>query len=104
MERFALSKEQDEASRERLRKIEGEIADLNRTIQALRERWTREKAEIAGIRALKEQLEQATSEMLRAERVGNLEKASQLKYGTIPALQKQVEEASRPATDGPTRC
>ena len=103
MERFALSKEEDEASRERLRKIEGEIADLNRTIEALRERWTREKADIAGVRSVKERLEQATAEMLRAEREGNLEKASQLKYGTIPALQKQVEEASRPAAEGPTR-
>jgi ATP-dependent Clp protease ATP-binding subunit ClpB len=103
MERFALSKEEDEASRERLRKIDGEIADLDRTIRALRERWNREKADIAGVRAVKEKLEQATSEMLRAEREGNLEKASQLKYGTIPALQKQVEEASRPVPDGPTR-
>ena len=100
MERFALSKEEDEASRERHRKIDREIADLDRTILALRERWNREKADIAGVRAVKERLEQANSEMLRAEREGNLEKASQLKYGVIPALQKEVEEASRPAAGG----
>ena len=103
MEKFALSKEEDDASRERLRRIDGEIADLKKTIHALRERWNREKTDIAGVRVLKEQMEQATSEMLRAEREGNLEKASQLKYGVLPGLQKQVEEASRPASGGATR-
>ncbi|MCL2103302.1 MAG: AAA family ATPase, partial [Syntrophorhabdaceae bacterium] len=103
MERFALSKEEDEASRERLRKIEEEIADLRNTIQALRERWDQEKLQIADIRAVKDRLEQATSEMQRAEREGNLEKASQLKYGVIPALQKQIEKASNPDVAGASR-
>ena len=98
MERFALSKEEDAASRERLRKIEAEISALAQKARALREQWNEEKAGIAGVRAVKDRLEQATSEMHRAEREGNLEKASQLKYGVIPGLQKQVEEASLPAS------
>ena len=103
MERFALSKEEDEASRERLRKIEREIVDLRNTIQALRDRWDQEKSQIADARAVKDRLEQAVSEMQRAEREGNLEKASQLKYGVIPALQKQVEGASSSGADGQSR-
>ncbi|MCL1926906.1 MAG: AAA family ATPase, partial [Syntrophorhabdaceae bacterium] len=103
MERFALSKEEDQASRERLRSIEREIADLRDTIQALRDRWNKEKSHIADARAVKDRLEQAISEMQRAEREGNLEKASQFKYGVIPALQKQVEEASSPDVAGPSR-
>ena len=98
MEKIALSKEEDPASRTRLARIEAEISRLADEIRGLRARWGGEKAEIAKVRGVKDQLERATSEMQRAEREGNLEKASQLKYGVIPGLQRQLEEASRPVS------
>jgi ATP-dependent Clp protease ATP-binding subunit ClpB len=98
MEKFALSKEHDAASRERLHKIEDEIARLAERIRELRAQWDGERAEIAKVRAVKDQLEQATAGMHRAEREGNLEKASQLKYGVIPGLRERFEAASRPAS------
>jgi len=100
MERFALSKEDDAASRERLGRIDAEISRLADIVRSLRAQWDGEKAEIAKVRAVKDRLEQAASEMHRAERDGNLEKASQLKYGQIPELQRQLETASRPGAEG----
>jgi ATP-dependent Clp protease ATP-binding subunit ClpB len=100
MEKFALSKEDDPASRERLGKIDAEIFRLAEKIRGLRGQWDSEKGEIAKVRSVKDQLEQATSEMQRAEREGNLEKASQLKYGVIPNLRLQFEAASRTAEPG----
>ena len=97
IERQALLKETDPGSRERLSGIESELKELSAKIAALRERWESEKREIAGNRGVKERIEQTLQEMQKAEREGNLEKASQLKYGVLPALRKQVEEASRAA-------
>ena len=97
IERQALLKETDPASRERRSGIESELSELSARIKALRGRWEAEKREITGNRAVKERIEQTLQEMQRAEREGDLEKASQLKYGVLPALQKQVEGASRAA-------
>ncbi|MGA8752311.1 ATP-dependent chaperone ClpB [Candidatus Deferrimicrobium sp.] len=97
IERQALVKETDPASRERLSGIESELSELTSKIAGLRGRWEGEKREIAGHRGVKERIEQTLQEMQRAEREGNLEKASQLKYGVLPSLRKQVEEASRAA-------
>ncbi|HEY5576925.1 MAG TPA: ATP-dependent chaperone ClpB, partial [Deferrimonas sp.] len=97
IERQALLKETDPASRERLAGIETELSELSAKIAALRGRWEAEKREIAGNRGVKERIEQTLQEMQRAEREGNLEKASQLKYGVLPTLRKQIEEASRAA-------
>jgi len=97
IERQALLKETDPASRERRSGIESELSELSAKIAALRGRWEEEKREITGNRAVKERIEQTLQEMQRAEREGSLEKASQLKYGVLPALRKQVEEASRAA-------
>ena len=94
IERQALLKETDPASRARLSGIESELSDLSAKIAGLRARWEGEKREIAGHRGVKERIEQTLQEMQRAEREGNLERASQLKYGVLPALRKQVEEAS----------
>ncbi len=94
IERQALSKEVDAASRERLAGIDAELATLSVEISRLRRRWEEEKREIAGNRGVKERIEQTLAEMHRAEREGNLEKASQLKYGVLPSLQKQVEDAT----------
>ena len=97
IERQALLKETDPASRGRLSGIESELSELSAKIAGLRGRWEGEKREIAGHRGVKERIEQTLQEMQRAEREGNLEKASQLKYGVLPSLRKQVEEASRAA-------
>ncbi|MGZ8447595.1 MAG: ATP-dependent chaperone ClpB [Candidatus Deferrimicrobiaceae bacterium] len=95
IERQALLKETDPASRERRSGIESELSELSAKIGALRGRWEAEKREITGNREVKERIERTLQEMQRAEREGNLEKASQLKYGVLPALRKQVEDASR---------
>jgi len=94
MERQALSKETDAASRERRMRIEEELKSMSLTADRLRARWEGEKKSIARSRAVKERIEQAISGMQRAEREGNLEKASELKYGTIPALRREAEELS----------
>ena len=95
MERLALSKETDKASRERLVGVDAEAGKLREELSSLRTRWEREKKEIAEGKAVKERIEQAKAEMARAEREGNLEKASQLKYGVLPALEKQTEAGSQ---------
>jgi ATP-dependent Clp protease ATP-binding subunit ClpB len=95
MERQALSKEVDPASAERRARIDEELSDLSREAARLRAQWEEEKKSIARSRSIKERIEQATSEMQRAEREGNLEKASELKYGTIPALAREADELAR---------
>ncbi len=94
MEKQALSKETDAASRERIVLLGLELADLTQRIDVCRARWEHEKKGIAKGRAVKEKIEQALSEMQRAEREGNLGKASELKYGTIPALRREAESAA----------
>ncbi|HEX9205797.1 MAG TPA: AAA family ATPase, partial [Candidatus Deferrimicrobiaceae bacterium] len=103
MERLALSKETDAASRERLAGVDGELSRQREGLSSLRARWEGEKKEIAESKAVKERIEQAKAEMSRAEREGNLEKASQLKYGVLPALEKQAEAAAKSATKGDVR-
>jgi ATP-dependent Clp protease ATP-binding subunit ClpB len=100
MEKQALSKETDAASRERMGLIDDELAELTKKIDGFRARWDEEKLSIAKGRAVKERIEQALSEMQRAEREGNLAKASELKYGTIPALQREAAAASAPLPEG----
>ena len=95
MERQALSKETEAASRGRLSRIEEELSSLSRQAARLRSRWEEEKKSIAKSREVKERIEKAISEMQRAEREGNLERASELKYGTIPAAQREAESLSR---------
>ncbi len=103
IERQALLKETDPGSRQRLSGIESELSVLSAKIAGLRGRWEEEKRQIAGHRGVKERIEQTLQEMQRAEREGNLEKASQLKYGVLPALRKQVEDASLAAESSKDR-
>ncbi len=100
MEKLALSKETDPASRERLARLEEELSTLSGEEARDLGRWEEEKKSISRSRSVKERLEQAISGMQRAEREGNLEKASELKYGTIPALQREVEEAGKATLPG----
>jgi ATP-dependent Clp protease ATP-binding subunit ClpB len=91
MEKQALSKETDAASGQRLARIQEELAALSGKAAEYRSRWAEEKKAIGKSREVKEKIERALSEMQRAEREGDLGKASELKYGEIPALQKEAE-------------
>jgi ATP-dependent Clp protease ATP-binding subunit ClpB len=93
IERQAVMKETDSASAERLEKLERELADLEEEIDTLTARWNLEKGAIAAIRSLNEQVEAARAEGERAERSGDLEKAAQLRFGTLPALEKNMAAA-----------
>ena len=93
IEREALRKESDAASRDRLATLESELANLEEQSAALTQRWQAEKDKIAGEARIKEQLDAARTELEQAQRSGDLGKMAELNYGTIPALQKQLEEA-----------
>ncbi|MEO8648428.1 MAG: ATP-dependent chaperone ClpB [Acidobacteriota bacterium] len=90
IERQALSRETDEKSRERLEDIEKRIADLNEKSSAMKAKWQSEKEEIEKMRSGKEKLEEAKLELERARQSGDLNKAAELQYGTIPELEKQL--------------
>jgi ATP-dependent Clp protease ATP-binding subunit ClpB len=92
IEKQALSKEEDKSSMERLDVIEEELANLGEELDALSAHWQLEKDSIAGIRSTKEQIEEARAAAERAEREGDLEKAAELRYATLPALQKELTE------------
>ncbi|MEX2031507.1 MAG: AAA family ATPase, partial [Dehalococcoidia bacterium] len=92
IEKAALAKETDESSKQRLAAIEAEVAELAEERDAMVAHWQNEKDAITEIRALKEQLEQARNEAERAEREGDLEKAAQLRYGTMRDLEQEIEE------------
>jgi ATP-dependent Clp protease ATP-binding subunit ClpB len=94
IERVALSKETDEASKERLAKLEKELAELKEQAAAMTARWQAEKEAIAEIRRLKGELENARVEAERFAREGDLTKASEIRYGTVPELERQVQRAS----------
>ena len=93
IEREALSKETDSASRERLAKLQDEISDLERQYADLDEVWQAEKAAVAGTQHLKEALERARLEFETASRAGDLARMSELQYGRIPELEKQLQQA-----------
>jgi len=92
IEKAALTKETDESSKQRLAAIEAEVAELSEERDAMVAHWQNEKDAITEISALKEQLEQARNEAERAEREGDLEKAAQLRYGTMRDVEQEIEE------------
>ena len=91
IEREALRKETDPASRERLTHLEAEAANLRERSGALKARWEREKAAITTIRNIKERLEQSRLEEQQAERQGDLGKVAELRYGVTAQLQKELD-------------
>jgi ATP-dependent Clp protease ATP-binding subunit ClpB len=93
VERQALRRESDAASSERLQALERELAERNEEAARLRARWTAEKEAIGKIRATKERLEQLRGEAERAEREGRLDRAAELRYGEIPRLEKELNDA-----------
>ena len=90
IEREALKKEGDAASRERLGKLEHELAGLEEKSDAMSAKWKAEKDQLNETQKLKEQLDQARNDVELAQRKGNLAAASELLYGKIPALEKQL--------------
>jgi ATP-dependent Clp protease ATP-binding subunit ClpB len=94
IEREAVKKEQDEASRERLAGIEKEVSELSEKQSGLKVQWQAEKEGIQNIRKIKEQIEQAKIEADKAEREGNLGRAAELRYGKLLELQKQLDAES----------
>ncbi len=91
IELHALRKETDPASVERREGLESELAELRERSAAMKAHWEAEKAAISGIRALKEQIEEAKALAERAERETNLQQAAELRYGTIPELMRRLE-------------
>ncbi len=91
IERQALKKETDAASKDRLSKIEGELTNLKKENTELRTRWNNEKVVIDRIRAIKSQIEQLRVQEAQAEKAGNLDKVAQIRYGTIVDLNKELE-------------
>jgi ATP-dependent Clp protease ATP-binding subunit ClpB len=91
IEREALRKEKDAASKDRLRKLDKELADLKEESTELRSHWEQEKGAIQSGRQLKEQLEQVRGEVERAQRAGDYAKASELQYGRVPSLEAEIK-------------
>src|SRR5436189_2762 len=92
IEREALKKEVDPGSRERLGRLEKELADLREQANALRAQWEREKSAIGGLRKLREEIEQTKQEIEKAERQYDLNKVAELKYGKLAQLERQLAQ------------
>ncbi|MCP4922707.1 MAG: ATP-dependent chaperone ClpB [bacterium] len=93
IEREALKKETDEASRKRLKDLEKELSGLEKESEALTRSWQLTKEEMSSAHKLKEELDQARSELERAQREGNLARAGELSYGIVPDLEKRLAES-----------
>jgi ATP-dependent Clp protease ATP-binding subunit ClpB len=94
IERQALKKEKDQSSKERFAKLEKELANSSEQLQAMKARWQAEKDAIGRIAALKQKLDEAKTEMERAQREQAYERASQLQYGTLPGLGRDLAAES----------
>jgi ATP-dependent Clp protease ATP-binding subunit ClpB len=93
IEREALKKETDRASRERLEKLEGDLVELEEKANALTARWQAEKQKLGMAADIKKQLDDARNELANAQRKGEYQRAGELAYGVIPRLEKQLAEA-----------
>jgi ATP-dependent Clp protease ATP-binding subunit ClpB len=95
IEREALKKERDPASRDRLEKLEKELTDLKTEKETMGGHWKKEKEAISKIREIKEKLESTKTEAQLAERQGDLSRAAELKYGKLIALEKSLEQEKK---------
>jgi len=91
IEREALRKEKDSASRDRLAKLEKELADLKADADAMKARWQAEKQSVQQVQGIREEIEHTKVEIERAERQYDLNRAAELKYGTLPDLEKKLQ-------------
>jgi ATP-dependent Clp protease ATP-binding subunit ClpB len=95
IERVALAKETDDASKERLDRLEEELANLTEQADAMTARWQAEKDAISSIRALMEELDTRKGEAERYARDGDLARASEIRYGVIPDIERRIEDATK---------
>ena len=100
IEREAVKKEKDEASKKRFELIETEIAKLSREYADLEEIWKAEKGAAQGTAHLKEEIEQVRAEIVRLQREGKLEKVAELQYGKLPQLEARIKEAAQREAEG----
>ena len=100
MEKQALKKEKDAASKERLAKLEKELADIKEQSGRLKAEWQKEKEEITKSQKIAEQIEQVKMELEQAQRKGDLQRASEIQYGKLPELQKQLEDLKAKQAEG----
>ena len=98
IEEQALMKEEDAASKERLETLRGEIATTREKLDGMKASWENEKGAIDRVQDLKSKIEEARTEMERVTREGDLARASELRYSTIPALQREYEDAEAALT------
>jgi ATP-dependent Clp protease ATP-binding subunit ClpB len=99
IEKQALKREEDKASKERLAQLEREIQNLKETSNGLKAHWQNEKESIQRIRSLKEKIEATKVEEQKAQRQGDLNRAAELRYGTLTQLQKELEAANASLAD-----
>ncbi len=97
IEREALTKESDEASRQRLEKLEDELDDLEGQSEEMTGRWRAEKEKVSSAAQIREALDRLRAELVAAQRRGDLQRASEIAYGEIPPLEKQLAEAEQKA-------
>ena len=95
IELAALAKEKDKASKERRAKVERELTELRERSKVMKAQWQAEKDAITGLQAKKAQLEQLRAEAEQATRRGDLQKAAEISYGRIPALEREIAEAEK---------
>ena len=98
MERQVLKKEKDPASKERLAKLEREIADLKEKSSALKAQWLKEKEHVQAGRKIKEEIDRLRTELEQAQRRGDFARAGEIQYGSIPELEKKLAETSQNTT------
>ena len=101
IEREAVKKEKDEASKKRMQLIEDEIAKLSREYADLEEIWKAEKGAAHGTANIKEEIERVRADIVRLQREGKLEKVAELQYGKLPQLEAKLKEAAQAETDKP---
>src|SRR5229473_687892 len=101
IEQNALKKEKDEASRDRLKKLEKDLANLKDRSKHLKAQWQNEKAAINAVSIVNSQIEQAKIELEQAQRKGDLNLAAQIQYGRIPELQQKLAAAEKAIREKP---
>jgi ATP-dependent Clp protease ATP-binding subunit ClpB len=101
LEEFALKREKDEASKARLEKLREDLTERQATLTELQTQWDAERASINRVGELKKRLDNLETESEKAQREGNLERASRLLYGEIPEVKRQLAEAEKAGEDGP---
>ena len=95
IEEAALSHETDEMSKERLAVLRKELSEMREQFKEMKSRWENEKSDIGKVQKLREDIEKTNADIARAERNYDLSKAAELKYGTLPKLQKELEDAEK---------